>query len=102
MPIKLEIRRKWDEILSKYQQTNGTLICMEHFNPNDYTITSNRCDLKKGAVPSIFESSNINIVTPFVADLFIGNTDVANVAYDENDVAYGENVVRTDITDCST
>lgn len=98
MPIEVEMRQKWDEILSKYRKTNGNLICMEHFNSNDLIIRSNKCTLKKGSVPSIFESANIKIVTELIADSFNGsdiNTDVANVTYNDE-------VARPDTIDVST
>lgn len=97
MPIEVEMRQKWDEILSKYRQTNGTLICMEHFNSNDLIRKTNECILKKDAIPSIFESANIKIVTALNADSINGsdcNSDVDIVTHDDNDV------VRTDISTC--
>lgn len=76
------MRQKWDEILSTYRQTSGNLICMEHFNSNDLIIKSKSCSLKKGSLPSIFESANIKVVTELADDSLNEssiNIDVANV-----------------------
>lgn len=50
-------RNAWDDAL-KYQECgNSPYLCIEHFTPDDYTISMNgqKHLLKKGAIPSVFE-----------------------------------------------
>lgn len=50
--------------MANQAQTNGNLICIEHFNSNDFVVKSSKFYLDKSAVPSIFpnhtDKSNVD------------------------------------------
>lgn len=59
----------WTNAIENQTHTSGNLVCINHFQENDYEIKYNKYHLKKNAVPKIFEiSTNINdsIVAPEV------------------------------------
>lgn len=84
------MRQKWEQILSKYRHTNCNLICAEHFDSNDLIIRKDRCTLKKGSVPCIFESANLQIDTicnvdpPASPDFIANEADVVNTDTDSS------------------
>lgn len=80
IPIDEQTRKKWEEIISKHRHSNGNLICSEHFNFNDLVIRKDKYILRPGSVPSIFESTNVQIVSEIIADSHADpdNDDVAN------------------------
>lgn len=96
MPNEMNLRQKWDHILSNHRQTNAQMICAEHFNPNEIIIRKDRCILKPNAVPSIFISLNTHKT---VSDSIVNidfNADVAGV------IDYVADVVDIVTTNAST
>lgn len=53
-PTEPNRRKIWEEALADQTQTNGNMICIEHFSSNDYAVKGSKFYLNKSAVPSIF------------------------------------------------
>lgn len=62
IPCDPNVRSEWENALKTQQCGSSNLICMEHFVPDNYTIsTMGKIHLKSGAIPTVFDICVIEV-----------------------------------------
>lgn len=84
-PTTIDWRYKWDNALIGQRCTNGNLICIEHFRDEDLSAKNGKFSLKKDAVPTIFLTSQEEIITDCTTDEIVATEESLANTVDEVD-----------------